>query len=284
MKLNIVPARTGATWVRQGIRTFWRQPLALSGTFFLCMAAVSVAAMLPLLGTALALGLLPMATLLMMVASAQAMHGKAPTIALLAQTLRHGQERAPSMAALGLCYAAGFLLIVGVSALIDGGDFARLYLEGGRITPELAGSARFQAAMWCTMLLSLPLSLLFWHAPALVHWHHVPAIKSLFFSLVACMRNMGAFTVYGLVWFGVFLGGGLLASLVTALVIVLLGMGAGDSQAAIAFGGAVMLGTALVMAAMFFTSVVFTFRDCFQPPEKAAGTTHDDAAPPCEPR
>jgi hypothetical protein len=63
--------------------------------------------------------------------------------------------------------------------------------------------------MWVAMALYLPLSLLFWHAPALVHWHGVPPLKSLFFSLVACMRNFKAFTLFGLAWVGVFLMGGL---------------------------------------------------------------------------
>ena len=34
VKLNIVPARTGLQWVKLGIRTFLRQPLALAGLFF----------------------------------------------------------------------------------------------------------------------------------------------------------------------------------------------------------------------------------------------------------
>jgi hypothetical protein len=59
MKLNIVPAKQGLVWVRQGIRTFWRQPLAFTGLFFLFMASVSVLSMVPLIGAALALLALP---------------------------------------------------------------------------------------------------------------------------------------------------------------------------------------------------------------------------------
>ena len=43
MKLNIVSARTGSLWVRQGIRNFWRQPLALTGLFILFMVVASAA-------------------------------------------------------------------------------------------------------------------------------------------------------------------------------------------------------------------------------------------------
>jgi len=90
----------------------------------------------------------------------------------------------------------------------------------------------------------------------------VPPAKSLFFSFVACFRNFGALTVFGLVWAGVFIGAGIVLSLLATLLVAIgaMGVGAGASAA----GGAVMIGGALVMAAMFFTSTWFTFRDSFQ--------------------
>ena len=42
MKLNVVPAAAGAQWVRAGIRTFFRRPVALTGLFFMFMAALSL--------------------------------------------------------------------------------------------------------------------------------------------------------------------------------------------------------------------------------------------------
>ena len=63
MKLHIVPAKQGLVWVQQGIRTFWRQPLAFTGLFFLFIAWVSLLSMIPVLGSALALLILPAATL-----------------------------------------------------------------------------------------------------------------------------------------------------------------------------------------------------------------------------
>jgi len=63
MKLNIVPARTGILWVRLGIRTFWRQPIAMTGLFFMFMALMSIASLLPYMGGFLALMLLPAANI-----------------------------------------------------------------------------------------------------------------------------------------------------------------------------------------------------------------------------
>jgi hypothetical protein len=251
MKLNIVPARTGMTWVKLGFRTFLQQPLAMSGLFFMFMALLSVATLVPFIGAALALALLPAATLGLMAATQEATKGKFPMPSILISAFRAGKQRMRAMMVLGALYAAGFLALMAISALIDGGQFARLYLVGGKITEEIVVQGNFQAAMWVTMALYLPLSLLFWHAPALVHWHGIPPVKSLFFSFMACYKNWAALTVYGLVWVGVFM----LAMVLVTLVAALLG---NPTIAALA-----LFPVALLMMAMFFTSIYFTFRDSF---------------------
>ena len=272
MKLHIVPARTGIDWVKSGIRVFWRQPLAMASLFFMTMAAMSIASLVPLIGPALALALLPAATLVMMVAAAEALEGRFPTPTVMLKALRTGRDRLRDLAVLGALYAAGFLAVMAFSALFDGGLFAQVYLGGTPMTREIAENPQFQTAMWVSMAMYLPLSLLFWHAPGLVHWHGVPPIKSLFFSIVACVRNFGAFVVYGLGWLGVFALGGVLISVVSTLL-ALLGVFSAESAPS-AIGG-LMMGLAMAMAAMFFSSIVFTFRDCFAPPEAP-----EDAAQP----
>jgi hypothetical protein len=46
---------------------------------------------------------------------------------------------------------------------------------------------------------------IFWYAPALMGFHGVSLMQSLFFSAIACWRNKWAFIIYGLVWLSVFL-------------------------------------------------------------------------------
>lgn len=260
MKLHIVPARTGLDWVKSGVRVFWRQPMAMAALFFMTMAAMSLASVVPLIGPALALALLPSATLAMMVAAAETVQGRFPTPAVLLVAFRTGRQRLRDMLVLGGLYTVGFLVVMGISALFDGGLFAQVYLGNQAMTQEIAENENFQHAMWAAMALYLPLSLLFWHAPGLVHWHGVPPVKSLFFSLIACVRNFPAFVVYGLGWLAVFAVGGMVVSLVSGLLAVL----GGFSVAAL---GGTMMGLAMLMAAMFFSSIVFTFRDCFEPPQ-----------------
>ena len=251
MKLNVVNARTGSKWVRQGIRVFWKQPIAMSGLFFLFMAIMSLSALLPIVGSFIALTLLPAATLGLMAASREVDLGKFPMPTILAIAFRASKERKRDMAILGLLYALGFVCVMGISALMDGGGFAKLYLVGGKLDAETIMDPNFQNAMWLSLLLYMPLSMVFWHAPALVHWHGVPALKSLFFSTVACLRNWRAFLVFGLMWTVVFMSTALILSLVSGLM--------GDGELV----SMTLLPAMLMLAAMFFCSVYFSFRDCF---------------------
>ncbi len=250
MQLNIVPARTGLNWARQGIRTFWRQPLAMSGLFFLFMAVVSLVSIVPVIGGALTLVLLPALTLGMMAATEAAEDQRFPMPGLLFAALKSGAQR-KGMLQLGAWYALGFLIIMGTSALVDGGTFARVYLTGANMSPEVVNSASFQAALWVSMVLYIPLAMMFWHAPALVHWQGIAPLKSLFFSFVACARNLRAFMVYVAVWFGMFIAAATLSMLVTSLL--------GDPSLLMA----ILLPAGLMVAAMFFTSMVYSVRDCF---------------------
>ena len=191
MNLQIVPARAGLKWVRQGMSTFWRQPLALSGLFFLFMATVSVVSIVPFIGSALALIVLPALTLGMMAATQTATEGKFPMPSVLFTAFKAGPHR-QAMFHLGGLYALIFLLVMSASALVDGGTFAKVYFGGQAMTPEVVTADSFQTALWVSMLFYVPLSMMFWHAPALVYWGGQSVAQSLFSSTLAVWRAMAA--------------------------------------------------------------------------------------------
>ena len=257
MKLQLVPARTGVLWVRLGLRTFARQPLLLTALFFMYVLLMTVVGMVPWLGSALILGLLPAATLGFMAASKEISEGQVPRPQILLSAWRTSQQQVRAMLLLGVLYALSFLGIMWLSSLLDGGMFARFYLGGAALSAEQLQQPAFMNAMLLAVTLNLPLSLLFWHAPALVHWHAVTPIKSLFFSIVACVRNMGAYSVYGLLWFALLMGFGMTLSVLVALVL--------GPDAAL---GAMLPVGALFMT-LFFSSLYFTFRDSFIATEPA---------------
>lgn len=249
MKLNIVPARTGIEWVKLGIRTFLKQPLALTGLFFMYMAAVLVITQIPLIGLVLGPMLVPAATLGLMAATAEAASGRFPMPTVLLSAFRAGRQRARAMLVLGAIYTVGSLLATLLGALL-GGD------PGPVPAPAEGQPPQLDARTIYTLLLHLPLVVLFWHAPALVHWHGVAPVKSLFFSAVAFLRNFGALFLYGAAWMGVFLA--------VAFVFSAIGLALGGGAVA----RSIMTPTVLLLVAMFSTSLYFTFRDSFRPDEE----------------
>jgi hypothetical protein len=80
----------------------------------------------------------------------------------------------------------------------------------------------------------------------------VGPVKSLFFSLVACLRNFWAFTVFGIAWIGVFIALGMVVASIAALL--------GNPEVVTA----IMFPASMLLAAMFFTSIYYSFRDCFE--------------------
>jgi MFS family permease len=251
VKLNIVPARTGLTWVKLGVKTFLKQPLALTGLFFMYMAVVLVISQVPLVGPVLGAMLVPAATLGLMAATAEAASGRFPMPTVLISAFRAGRQRARAMLVLGAIYTAGSLLAMLLGTLLTGD-------APPPATPADPQAPPADMRMLVILLLHSPLLLLFWHAPALVHWHGVAPVKSLFFSAVACLRNFGAMTIYSLAWLGLFL---LVGFALSALGMVMGG---------VAVARSIMMPTVLILVAMFSTSLYFTFRDSFRADDEEA--------------
>ena len=251
MKLNLLPARQGTQWVRMGVRTFFRQPLALSGLFFMFLALASILNLIPIIGNLIALVLLPGITAGFMVASREANEGRFPMPWVLITAFRQGKASLQAILTLGALYAVAIVLAMGASALVDGGQFANIYLLGGNLSVELVKDDSFLMAALLATALYTPISLLFWHAPALVFWHGVTPAKSVFFSFMACRKNLGAFFIFGLAWIGL--------SMATGMVVAMVGSLVADASTV----GAIMMPAMMLIAAMFFTSQYFTFVDSF---------------------
>jgi hypothetical protein len=257
VKLNIVPARTGIQWVKLGVQTFFKQPLALSGLFFMYMAAVLVLSAIPFVGQLAVAVLVPAATLGMMAATEQASHGRFPMPSVLISAFRAGKQRARAMLVLGVIYAVVLQVITLIASLLFAGG------PGVEATPATTPGGppqiQIKAGFLFAMALQLPLVVLFAHAPALVHWHGVSPVKSLFFSSIAFVRNFGAFVTFGAGWL-------LVLSVMGLALSVLIGLFGAVSTT-------FMWPLVLLVVTMMATSMYFTFRDSFV-------ATPDEAVPP----
>lgn len=252
MKLNIVPARQGLQWVRLGLQTFMKQPLAMAALLFIYATIAFTMLIVPLAGPFLVSAMVPIATLGLMAATRVAETSGFPLPGVLFTAFRASRERIRAMIVLGALYSVS---VFAVAFLVE--TVLPVPTEGK--TPiEIFQSTEFAINVLLTAVLYLPVSLAFWHAPALVHWHGVPPVKSLFFSFVACLRNGRAFLVYGLAWLGVFAAVLVASAIAAAISPWLSGLvfGAGSTIATIAF----------------YVSIYFTFRDSFLDADNNAGT------------
>src|SRR5574337_618110 len=74
-----------------------------------------------------------------MAATREASSGRFPMPTILVTAFRADRERLRAMLVLGALYAVGFFVVMGVSALFDGGQFARLYLLGEPTSTDVTG-------------------------------------------------------------------------------------------------------------------------------------------------
>jgi hypothetical protein len=258
MKLNQLPARQGALWVSQGFAQFFSQPLMFSmlfsSFFFACMLLLTV----PWVGGLTSMAALPLVCLGFMIATRSALEKKtASTPMVFVQPLQGSTAQRRDLLALCLAYALLSFLAMSVSDWVDGGALAGVasaMVEDQTSPEEMRVLLEDPRLFWglliglgLTGLLSVP----FWHAPALVHFHQQPWGKAIFSSCVACWRNKAAFMVYGLTWVAV---GGLFA-LLSSVIFGLLGQ---PKLVILAAAPGV-----LMFSTVFYASLYFTFSDCF---------------------
>jgi hypothetical protein len=187
MQASILPARRGWRWFVEGFALFQLKPALLSFLvlgYYLTMAVVSA---IPVVGQWVSLLLFPAFSVSLMNAC-RLIDRKEP---LPQQLLFSGFHRNPqTLFVLGAVYALIMLLIFGVSMLSDSGVSFDMPAAGETPKPVSLSISPLAVA------LLIPVSLVFNFAPVLAAWHDMSVGKSLFFSLVACLRNWRPFLLY----------------------------------------------------------------------------------------
>ncbi|KVN41779.1 hypothetical protein WJ63_25530 [Burkholderia pyrrocinia] len=262
MQLIEVPAKTGYVWFRQGIWLFRRNPLAFITLFFTYLLAITLVSMVPVIGAALPLLFIPGIAVGFMAACRDTVAGKPVMPTILVDGFRsYGPVATQRLLVLGVIYVVSMVLVFAASSLVDGGAlFSAMMGATGETspTPETLAAQGTVGALFLATALYVPVAMLFWFAPVLTAWHDIPPAKAMFFSVVSCWRNRGAFTIYGLLWFGVALG----TSLVLSLVLQALGAGA--------YALTLMMPLTIIIVTMLYCSFYATYRGCFGVQEPGA--------------
>jgi hypothetical protein len=261
LRIARVPAQRGVAWLSESFALFLKNPFGFSLLFMLFLVGALVLMALPFVGALLLLAAMPLLTLGFAAATRAAQRGEAVHAGLLFEPFRGAGDRQRRSALLRLCllYAAATAVVMLLAQAIDGGSFERLQIlfaaertDANKAQIDaLLDDPRLSSGMFLRVALIAALSVLFWHAPMLVWWNGQGLAQSLFSSTLACWRNKGAFAVNTLVWVGVSVGIGVVASLVVMLL------------------GAPQLLTLLVapivlmLSVVFYISLYLMYADCF---------------------
>lgn len=260
LKLQDVPAAAGWRWVSQAFGEYFRHPLAYIGLFMAFMFAALLTMLLPWIGGVLLMVSVPLLSLGFMMAT-HASLSERPVhagIFVVPWAQREPDRRRPLLVLL-IAYAVLTAVALWWCEWIDGGAFdawLTALAKGNTPPDELArlGNApgATAGALWrfgLTSALSIP----FWFAPALVFWAYQSPAQALFSSTLAVWRARGAFLLFGIGWLAVLV----LAGMLTSFMAAVLGSAA-TSLLAMPVG--------LVLTAVFYVSLYFSFRDCFGEP------------------
>lgn len=255
VQLRAVPASQGWHWVRQGMNLTMSHPLGFVGLWCATMLAWFLVSLLAQpVGAIVVAGSMPIVWLAFMRATRRAMAGAPITLRVYSEVWAVPPARRQALLAVCGLYVLALVVVLllvkllgpGVSELggLNSGDPKAF--EEAMLSPQFLGNLAWFAG------LMVPVSILFWHAPPLVHSVGLRPAKALFFSWMACWHNRWAFAVYGLAWGGVAMTMSLMLSLIAQLA------GSAELLAMLSTPASMLLG------AGFYASLYFTVADCFE--------------------
>jgi uncharacterized membrane protein len=182
-------------WLRQGWVMFTDHPGAWLGSTVLLLVMLLAISIVPLFGQIGVNLLLPVFGAGLLQLCRHQADGREPQIADLFAGFRHN---AGSLVMVGLVYSAGVFGIAFIAFLLVSGG-----ILGGVITGRVAGMGialgGVMLAALLVMILSIPVIMATWFAPALVFFHHMKPGDAMRASFAAGQKNWLAMSVFGLI-------------------------------------------------------------------------------------
>lgn len=257
------PGRQGMAWLRAAYSMFkqHRAPwVMLVLGYFLMLALVS---WIPYIGPYAATILKPVFAVGLLAAAWKQERGGVPELRQLFQGFRANM---PALLGVGLFLMVGISLAVYASSLVDGGKLLELRGSGGMLTEEQLAARlsdpQLQLGMLFSSLLSIPIIVAAWWAPALVVFQDANAGAALAASLRAALANWKALAVYTL---GVFVYAGIVPGVAFTLLAFIV-----PTMALPLLATALLLPYWLFLAATLHVSDYVSYRDVFHANETLA--------------
>ncbi|MDQ8033126.1 BPSS1780 family membrane protein [Bordetella genomosp. 1] len=204
MQAASLPASYGWQWVRDGLRLFAKQPLAIFFWAMFISLLVVFATVTPPVGPLLFVALMPAITVMTLAACKHIEADRVMLPSMWPKALQlPGVFR--KLLVMGVAYAVVSLL-AGLVSFLPFSDALTAGLRAASVENDLTPFVlAMRVPLFIFAVLYVIIAALFWHAPVLVAWHGLRLRQALFFSGIACWRNKWPFMVYGAAWILIFL-------------------------------------------------------------------------------
>lgn len=240
----------GWAWLREGLQLWRRNPALLTFATFGYLLSVIIISLVPLLGQLAASLLMPALSVGVLNACRAVDAGRKAGPDVLFSGFKSNLQ---ALVVVGGLYLAATLVVLLLVMLVDDGSLAAV-MRGEDIDAQAAAGASLGTTLLFGLVLSTPVMMAYWFAPALAAWWKIPAPKAMFFSFYACLRNWRAFLAYAiaLALFGAVLPG---------VVVGVLGL------LSPTLGSLVALPLPLIILPIVFASFYTATRDVFGLPD-----------------
>ena len=192
---RVVPPGNAFDWLRQGWALFAANPGLWIGLAIVLLVIVLGVQIVPLVGTLAAHLLMPVLGAGLLLVCRKIDEGESVRIDDLFAGFK---QNAGPLVMVGVLYMLAMFAIVVIVVVVGGGSVA-----GGLLSAQPAGLGVIFGGLMLSLLLSLALSvpvvMAVWFAPALVFFNNMQPVEALKASFEACMKNVLAFLVYGLI-------------------------------------------------------------------------------------
>jgi hypothetical protein len=210
--MNDLPARTGWEWLKQGIGLFRKQPAALTTLLFANILFSIGLSVVPVLGSVLAVVLIPSFTMAFMQACLMIENGDRVTPAVLLTGFR--PPALGALCKLGLVYLAVSLVMMVIARLaIPPEVIVQMMPRPDTKTPPVIQTSHM-LALFGVFLLDVAVLVTLCFAAPLTYWKQMGPGKATFYSFFAVIRTARPFLVLLATWFGIFFGVCIVAALV----------------------------------------------------------------------
>jgi hypothetical protein len=255
-------ARHGTVWLSQAFALFNRRRLPWVLLLLAYYILLRLLLEIPFVGPYAMTILKPVFAVGLLAAAWTQERGGTPKLSQLFQGFR---ANLASLLPIGVFFVVGITAAVFASSLVDGGKLLDLMSNAGTLNDEeIAASftdGRLEFGMLFSALLTVPIVIATWWAPALVVFQNAGAGSALAVSLRAALANWRPLAIYAL---GVFFYAAVLPGLVTGVLVLLL------QEFGLQVAKVLLLPYGICLAATLHISDYVSYRDVFHAGETLA--------------